>query len=217
MKGKRAKSKHMKEDPSIDDGPQPPEEDDSIEILEVVGMDEGKGASASRGVAVPEEDPEAEPPDSIPYSRKELYDMLLRKQAEFENARKRMEREREESRRQLGMDLLQRLLPILDNLQRALANSPASESPDAFHQGVSLTVQQMMELLSREGLEEIPTVGERFDPHVHEAVETRSVNGLEEGIVLEELRKGYRYRGHLLRPALVRVSAGGAIAPPGEA
>ena len=128
-----------------------------------------------------------------------------------------MEREREESRRQIWMDLLQRLLPILDNLQRALANSPASESPGAFHQGVSLTVQQMMELMTREGLEEIRTVGERFDPHIHEAVETRSVEGLEEGIVLEELRKGYRFRGFLLRPALVRVSANAEGARAGEA
>jgi molecular chaperone GrpE len=179
----------------------PTAEDDSIEILEVVGMDEGKAGAEERDAPA---DPE--PSDSIPYTRQQLYDMLLRKQAEFENVRKRAERDKEESHRWIWKDLLTRLLPILDNFQRALAE-PAADAQDAFRRGISLTFQQMMDILSREGLEEIRAVGEPFDPHVHEAVETKAVKGFEEGIVLEELRKGYRFRGHLLRPALVRVSS----------
>jgi molecular chaperone GrpE len=205
MKERKAKARRMKEDTPVEAGSLPAE-DDSIEILEVVGLEEGKSRSAQEVEGEGESSHRSEPPDSIPYSRQQLYDMLLRKQAEFENARKRMEREREESERRIWMNLLQRLLPIVDNFQRALAGSP---STDAFHQGVALTLQQMTELLAREGLEEVRSVGERFDPHVHEAVETRVVMGLEEGIVLEELLKGYRFRGHLLRPALVRVSAKG--------
>jgi molecular chaperone GrpE len=215
MAEKRAKSKKMKEVPSQEPDTAP-DKDDSIEILEIVGLDEGKGKSGDRpkpgaGVSSP-----PEPPDSIPYSRQQLYDMLLRKQAEFENSRKRMERDREESQRRNWMDLLGCLLPVLDNFQRALAESP-SEPSGALRQGVLLTFQQMMDILHREGLEGILSVGEPFDPHVHEAVETRVVEGMEEGVVLEELRKGYRFRGHLLRPALVRVSAKGESPLVGEA
>ncbi|HEV8337282.1 MAG TPA: nucleotide exchange factor GrpE [Candidatus Polarisedimenticolia bacterium] len=197
MTEKRAK-REAKNIPPPPNDDLPTDEDDSIEILEVVGMDEGKAE------APPREEPD--PSDSIPYTRQQLYDMLLRKQAEFENARKRAERDKEESQRWIWKDLLTRLLPILDNFQRALAE-PAADPRDPFRQGVSLTFQQMMDILGREGLEEIRSVGEPFDPHVHEAVETRAVQGFEEGIVLEELRKGYRFRGQLLRPALVKVSS----------
>ena len=151
--------------------------------------------------------PSAPDPDaSIPYSSRELYEMLLRKQAEFDNSRKRQERERVESRRRVWMDLLAQLLPILDNFQRAFGESTSSPT-ESFHQGIALTVQQMKDLLKREGLEEIDAVGQAFDPHLHEAVETQWVDGLEEGIVLEDLRKGYRFQGHLLRPTLVKVSS----------
>ena len=214
MAEKRAKSKKMKEVPSPESDTSP-DKDDSIEILEIVGLDEGKERSAERSVPGAEGSTPPEPPDSIPYSRQELYDMLLRKQAEFENSRKRMERDREESQRRNWMDLLGRLLPVLDNFQRALVES-ASEPSGAVRQGFLLTFQQMMEVLHREGLEGISSVGEPFDPHVHEAVETRVVEGTEEGVVLEELRKGYRFRGHLLRPALVRVSAKGENPSAGE-
>ena len=145
---------------------------------------------------------------SIPYSKREIYDMLLRQQAEFENARKRLEREKQETRQRLSMDLLRRFLPILDNFHRALGEA-SSHPEDSFRRGVALTVQQMQELLKREGLEEIEATGQHFDPHLHEAVETREVEGMEEGIVLEDLRKGYRFKGQLLRPTLVRVSAKG--------
>ena len=213
MAGKRDKSKIMKEDPSHEAGRFPPEEDDSIEIIEVVGFDERKKEAApDPAAAEPAGDAPPGVPDSVPYTREQLYDMLLRKQAEFENARKRMEREREESRIRTWSDLLQSLLPVLDNFQRALAD-PSSGVPDPFRQGVSMTFRQMMEVLARQGLEEIPALGERFDPHLHEAVEARVVEGLEEGMILEELRRGYRFQGQLLRPALVRVSGKGESRP----
>ena len=230
MAGKRDNSKIMKEDPSQEAGRLPPEEDDSIEIIEVVGLDDGKktpaagdeslpaGSSSSSGPSAggaSSSAPLPDPPDSIPFTRQQLYDMLLRKQAEFENARKRAEREREDSRRRITIDFLQSLLPVLDNFRRALAG-PAPDPPDPFRQGVSITFQQMMDTLSREGLQEIGAVGERFDPDLHEAIETRVVEGFEEGIVLEELRRGYRFQGYLLRPALVRVSGKRESRPGGE-
>jgi molecular chaperone GrpE len=213
MVRKRAKSRNMKEDPSVDADSPADGQDDSIEILEVVGLDEKGGAASQKGDSPPEAPP-AQEADSIPYSREQLYDMLRRKQADFENARKRMDREKEELHRRIWMDLLQRLLPVMDNFDRAMGGSP-SQGQDPLRQGISLTLQQMMEILVREGLEEIPALGEHFDPHAHEAVETRAVEGLEEGIVIEVLRKGYRFRGQLLRPALVRVSSASAGGAPG--
>jgi len=190
-----------------------PEEDDSIQIVEVVGVEEdGPRRSGSDPMrAVPTQEDERQ----IPYSQKELYDLLLRKQAEFENAKKRLDREREDARRRIWADLLRRMLPVLDNFHSALTESTPA-SPESFRQGIALTFQQMRDALIREGLEEIGAVGERFDPHLHEAVETRCAEGFEEGMVLEELRKGYLFQGQLLRPALVRVSAKGAKVIPGE-
>jgi molecular chaperone GrpE len=226
MPEKRPKLTGAEEDTSIPGNLETEPESDAIEILEVVGVDEDGKAIPSDGAEAGAEPARADPPpatpepgtpgDSIPYSREELYDLLLRKQAEFENARKRLEREREEVRRRVGADLAKQLLPVLDNLDRALAEPAAGKPTDGLRRGVELVSQQIGEVLSREGLEPIAAVGERFDPNLHEAVETRVVPGFEEGVVLEELRKGYLFRGQLLRPALVRVSAkGGAGA--GEA
>jgi molecular chaperone GrpE len=168
---------------------------------------ENPADTAPKEADLPAED-EAKSTDSIPYSKQEIYDMLLRQQAEFENARKRLEREKQETRQRISMDLLRRFLPILDNFHRALGET-SSPAEDSFRRGVVLTVQQMQELLKREGLEEIEATGQPFDPHLHEAVETREVAGMDEGIVLEDLRKGYRFQGQLLRPSLVRVSTKG--------
>ncbi|MCI0408152.1 MAG: nucleotide exchange factor GrpE [Acidobacteria bacterium] len=190
--------------------------EDSIEILEVVGMDPESPVEKESEAPTLAAEAEEKSGDSIPYSKRELYDILLRQQAEFENARKRLEREKQETQQRISMDLLRRFLPILDNFHRALdeASSPAE---DSFRRGVALTVQQMQELLRREGLEEIEATGQPFDPHLHEAVETQQVEGMEEGIVLEDLRKGYRFQGQLLRPSLVRVSTQGGRRREGDA
>lgn len=190
-------------DPGPEPNPADPEsrDEESIEILEVVGLDEGGSRTPGKPAA-----PDAPGEDSIPYSRQELFELLRRRQAEFENARKRMEREEREIGIRVGRSLLSRLLPVLDNFERALSDSGAGAA-QAFRDGVTLTVQQLRDALAREGLEEIPAVGEPFDPHLHEAVETTVVEGQEGGVVLADLRKGYRFQGQLLRPTLVRVSA----------
>ena len=195
------RSDHADPDPEPNPADPDPSEEEPIEILEVVGLDEDESPGPGRTPAAAE-DPEDE---SIPYSRRELFELLRRRQAEFENARKRMEREEREVGIRIGKSLLSRLLPVLDNFERALADSGAG-SAQAFRDGVTLTVQQLREALVREGLEEIPAVGEPFDPHLHEAVETTAVEGMADGMVIADLRKGYRFQGQLLRPTLVRVS-----------
>ena len=127
--------------------------DDSVEIVEVVGLDARPEAVESAEDLTSEEESDL----PVPHSRRELYDMLLRKQAEFENARKRMDREMQESRQQGSKDLLRRLLPILDNFDRALAEAGGA-AEGGFREGISLTMQQMKELLRRE----IPTCPKRW-------------------------------------------------------
>lgn len=207
-----------------------PDDDEPIEILEVVGVDETTGTLKSEEGGRPAPPPRrgahhrpapAEPSRDLEEALKEkekYHDQLLRKAAEFDNFRKRMEREREEFRAAASADLLKRLLPVLDNLERAITTA-AGGAGNPLHQGVALIHQQILDVLKKEGLVPLESLGAPFDPHVHEAVEVLGVPGFEQGIVLEEVQKGYMYRDRLLRPALVKVSAGprtGGAAEPGE-
>jgi molecular chaperone GrpE len=188
-------------------------EEEPIEILEVVGVDETTGAEMEdRSGAAPrpaERAPGAGRSRALEEALQEkekYYDLLLRKQAEFENFRKRMEKERDEFRRSAALDLVKDLLPVIDNLERALGTGQGSDDP--LHRGVALIHQQVLEILKREGLQALESLGTPFDPRHHEAVEVLNVPGLEPGMVLEEVQKGYMFKDRLLRPALVKVSAG---------
>jgi molecular chaperone GrpE len=141
----------------------------------------------------------------------DLTDRLARRQADFENYRKRVERERAETATRATGDLVSRLLPVIDNLSRALAaeaSVAAGESEEFRHfvHGVELIEKQLTGVLNSLGVESVPTVGEKFDPHVHEAVITVETDEVEPDTIIEEMRKGYRIGGKLLRPAMVKVS-----------
>jgi len=131
------------------------------------------------------------------------HDLWIRARADLENFRKRIERERAEERAQAGAGIARELLPILDNLERALAGSPEG---DPFRDGVALIHKQMKEALERAGLEGIEALGEEFNPVYHEAVATEATDKFEPNRILDEIRKGYCFRGRVLRPSLVRVS-----------
>ena len=197
-------------------------EEEPIEILEVVGVDETTGAvkktddRAHRPAASPRKHAEPDPEtDSQPRLLEEalkekdrLYDQLLRKQADFDNYRKRMERERDETGGVAARDVLKRLLLVLDNMERALKAAEASRDP--LRQGIELVHQQFLDLLRKEGVQPIDALGSAFDPHLHEAVEVLDVAGFEPDMVLEEMQRGYTHNDRLLRPALVKVSSGKA-------
>jgi molecular chaperone GrpE len=144
-----------------------------------------------------------------------LHDLWLRTQAESENARKRLDREAAERRASDTAERIRRLLPILDSLERAIALPGWGD--DGLRQGVALTLQQMLEVLSRDGLKPIPSKGTPFDPQFHEAVEMVPESGVPEGTVIEEMQRGYLLRDRLIRPALVKVAtaagAAGSEAP----
>ena len=136
-----------------------------------------------------------------------LRELYLRKLAEFDNFRKRIDREREELRKTAAEDLLRELVPVLDNFERALQHSVDAD-PVSFRNGVQLISRQLWELLSRQGMEVIDPAGEPFDPEVHEAVQRVEGGNHPPGTVVLVLAKGYTLGGRLIRPALVSVAVG---------
>lgn len=140
--------------------------------------------------------------------RNELKDSMLRKQAEFENFRKRIDRERGEFIKFASSELMREVLTVLDSFELALNDMQVDEEDNVnVHKGFELIYKQLVDSLKRSGLEVISAVGEKFDPHVHEAVKTELTSDAEEGTVMSELRKGYLLHGKLLRPSMVTVAA----------
>ena len=141
----------------------------------------------------------------------ELRDSLARRQADFENYRKRMERERSETFNRLVVDIAAKLLPVLDNLKRALdteASVEASESDEFRHflSGVDLIYKQLNGVLDALGVKPVLAEGEPFDPHLHEAVVTEPTDDYEPDTVMQEIVRGFRVGDKLIRPALVKVA-----------
>ncbi|HEY5885426.1 MAG TPA: nucleotide exchange factor GrpE [Pyrinomonadaceae bacterium] len=142
---------------------------------------------------------------------KELKDALARRQADFENYRKRVERERTETYNRAVADIAAKLLPVLDNLKRALeteASVEASETDEFRHflSGVDLIHKQLNGVLDALGVKPILAEGEHFDPHLHEAVVTEPTDDYEPDTVMQEIVRGYRLGDKLIRPALVKVA-----------
>lgn len=140
--------------------------------------------------------------------RDDYYDRLLRKTAEFDNYRKRIERERQQASESAAADLLESLLPLVDDLERALKAEPGPEGAEAYRRGVELIHRQLLELLRKRGVRPIDAVGADFDPHFHQAVSYDAAEGHHDGEVIEEFRRGYMLGDRLLRPAMVKVARG---------
>lgn len=220
--------------------------DDDIEILEVTGVNEteplaGEGsfgelvshesetqhdghghahAASPHGHAGPshggdETDDLRRRLDEAEKEKDRLHDLWLRAQAETSNVRKQMDREAVERRVRETTERLRALLPVLDSLERAIQSPGWGD--DGLRQGVALTLQQMLEVLGRDGLKPVESQGKTFDPQVHEAVETIATAEAPEGTVIQEMQRGYLLRDRLVRPALVKVAAaegtGSAPAP----
>lgn len=140
--------------------------------------------------------------------RDEYYDLLLRTRAEFDNYRKRIDRERAEQAESAAAGLLRALLPILDDLERALAAPADEEGARAYREGVELIHRQLLELLQKHAVTPIEALGADFDPHRHQAVVHEPAPGHREGEIVEEFRRGYMLGNRLLRPSMVKVAAG---------
>ena len=142
--------------------------------------------------------------DQLAAEKAELQDRLLRRQAEFENFRRRSERDRSEFVQYAGMEILRDILPVVDDFERALKVAPGSEAN--YRKGVELIYQRLVDVMKRFGLEPIEAAGQLFDPNQHQAVDRRETSDIPDNTVLEEYQRGYNFKGKLLRPAMVKVA-----------
>ena len=141
--------------------------------------------------------------DQLAAEKADLCDRLLRARAEFDNARRRAERERSDFLQFASMELVREILPVLDDCQRALRVETADRE---YAKCVELIYQHLFETLKKTGLEPVETAGRQFDPNLHQAVERVETDEAEDQSILGEFQRGYNFKGKLLRPAMVRVA-----------
>ncbi|MFD1138280.1 nucleotide exchange factor GrpE [Paenibacillus urinalis] len=130
----------------------------------------------------------------------------LRAQADFDNFRRRTQKEKEDLAKYASMKLITELVPVIDNFERAIATAPANTESDSFAKGVGMIFRQLESVLQAEGLTAMQTVGEAFNPEFHQAIMQVESDEHEEGVVVEEVQKGYMLKDKVLRPAMVKVS-----------
>lgn len=137
----------------------------------------------------------------------ENYQKFLRAQADLDNFRRRTRKEKEDQAKYASLPLVEQLLPVLDNFERALAASQEAKDIDTLAKGVEMVFRQIQETLQKEGLEVIESVGTPFDPSVHQAVMMVESEEYESGFVVEEIQKGYKLKDRVIRPAMVKVNS----------
>jgi molecular chaperone GrpE len=144
--------------------------------------------------------------DRLANEKAEILDQLLRRTAEFDNFRRRTERERMELIEYASMDAVKALLPILDDFERALKTETADKE---FARGMELIYNRLFDQLKKLGLEPVDAAGQKFDPNLHHAIEMTETTEAEDQTILAEFQRGYRLRGRLVRPAMVKVAVNG--------
>jgi molecular chaperone GrpE len=190
--------------------PAPSPEEEPVTSRDESGEPSGEEDAANeeeRVVEVETPAPAAEPQDPLALAQRERDEYLglaQRAQADFENYRKRAAREAAAAGERARSGLVRELLPVVDNLERALAS--AEESEQHLAEGVRLVHSELIAVLERNGVQQFDPRGDRFDPGEHEALSMRSQDGAEPGVVLDVVEKGYRSNGTVLRPARVVVS-----------
>jgi len=142
-------------------------------------------------------------------------DLALRSSADLDNYRKRMSKEREEAIKFANSSFLERLIPILDNFEFGLEAARSASSPVSILEGMKMVQKQIQDFLSSAGIEMIDATGQHFDPQLHEAISQEESKQVPDGIVIRQLRRGYKLRDRLIRPANVVVSKGAPKAVPG--
>ncbi len=183
----------------------PPEEEPATSRDESGEPSGDEDPAVERELLEEKEDADADPLASAQRERDEYLDLARRAQADFENYRKRAAREAAVAGERAKSGLVRELLPVVDNLERAL--SSARQGEQHLAEGVRLVHSALIAVLERNGVEQFDPRGDRFDPEEHEALSMREQDGAESGLVLDVVEKGYRSNGTILRPARVVVSA----------
>jgi molecular chaperone GrpE len=171
-------------------------EDERIDLPEIAESSDAGEAESTESADAAE----------LKKQRDDYYDRLLRKTAEFDNYRKRTDRERQQLSEAVAADLLTELLPLVDDMERALRAE--GDDADPIRKGVELIHKQLLEILRKRGVRAIEALGTDFDPHYHMAVAHEHADDKREGEVIEEFRRGYMLGDRLLRPAMVKVAKG---------
>jgi len=142
--------------------------------------------------------------DELKAQNAEFLDKLQRSLAEFDNFRKRTAKEKSEMFDIGAMSIVTKILPVVDNLERAL--NSAADKEDNMYKGILMIYKQLEETLNSVDVKPIECIGEKFDPNQHNAVAHEKIEGAEENVIIEELQKGYRYKDKILRPSMVKVA-----------
>lgn len=187
----------------------------SNDTTEEVNMNnEGQSASPAKDVSESEKDETQSDANTeetqqeieqVTKEKDELYDRLLRVQAEYDNYKKRTQKEMEANRKYQSKDLVEELLPVLDNFERALQVEETEETKGLID-GITMVYNQFQDALRSQGLEVIEAEGQEFDPNVHHAVMQADEEDEDSNIVVEELQKGYMLKDKVVRPAMVKVN-----------
>ncbi len=154
----------------------------------------------------PEAEKEGPAKDPDPSKAEEYWDKLLRLKADFENIKKRLEKDKSDAIKFANERLLVEILPIVDNFDRAMASLSEGHDPEKVKEGLRLAQNELHEVLEEHGVEVIKSVGTEFNPELHEAVGVVEAPGAQDGIVVEEIQRGYILNGRLLRPSRVRIA-----------
>jgi molecular chaperone GrpE len=172
----------------------------------VAPVESGGSDAASAAAPAPEAEL-AEQVQKLVAEKQDLTNTLVRLQADFDNYRKRIEKERDQARHRGVEHLVEQLLPVLDGFDRALAahDDPAYEE---YRKGFELIRKQLWDVLVKQGVHRIESVGKEFDPNVHHAIEHVPTTDYPDGAVIDELQPGYTFHHRVLRPAMVRVASG---------
>lgn len=195
----------------------PPEAAEIIEgdVVETAVSNETKGSNET---AVSPEPPAPDSEEAAEPTCEELLaaaqaeatknlDGWMRSQAEFANARKRMDKQRIDIQIRATTDMVTRLLPVIDDFERAFANVPAAISEDSWFEGIEMVNRKVLGILESLNVQAIEAVGKEFDPNLHEAIMQDDSEEYDSGIVTEEMQKGYKIGDRIIRPSLVKVAA----------
>ena len=148
----------------------------------------------------------AQDPEKNETEQPSAADQILRLRADFENTKKRLERDKQEAIKFANEKLLIEILPIVDNLDRAMASLSEGHDPEKVKQGLRLAQEELHQVLELYGVKTVKALGEPFDPERHEAVATVESDGAKEGTVVDEIQRGYALNGRLIRPSRVRIA-----------
>ncbi|TSB46774.1 nucleotide exchange factor GrpE [Alkalicoccobacillus porphyridii] len=179
------------------------------EAVEQEDQQEQEMADVMEGHAVDKQDEADEQSEEAAHKAEiaDLNNRLLRVQADYDNFRRRSREEKESAAKYRAQGFVEELLPALDNFERALSVKPEGDEAKSLAQGLNMVYNQLQEALKKEGVTVIETVGETFDPHLHQAVMQVEEEGFESNQIVEELQKGYKLKDRVLRPSMVKVNA----------